>query len=104
MHATGAASANSHLRAISPVAYAGAARISNCINAMLYCSGHGSGCPEPLHTLLLRLSPEESVQATLFESRDSGVYYERGVQEIIVLDEAKKTLFCIKRNGDPNLS
>lgn len=59
----------------------------------------------PLTTVLLRLSagsfPLEVVQATLVESaagsEAAGVYYERPVDEMVVLDEAKKLLYCVRR-------
>ncbi len=60
-------------------------------------------------TLLLRLGmkPEESnsvdvVAATLVDSTVNGVFYERNLDEVIVLDAAKKLLYRIKNNENEN--
>ncbi len=68
----------------------------------------------PSTTLLLRLRaqafPIEVLQATVFDTpRDSvaapsgagsGIFYERAVDELLVIDEAKKLLYCVrKQNG-----
>ena len=41
----------------------------------------------------------ELFHATLIEtsSTDSGVYYERPVDDLVVLDEARKLLYCVRQ-------
>ena len=60
-------------------------------------------------SLLLRLKETgdqiEVLEATLVESsgvNNNGIFYEKAVDEVIVLDEAKRMLYCVRNDNEKN--